>query len=274
MGRNYLYQKGSIAQKLRLAVFCLLIVYLPCHAQSAPANRMIRIKAGTYRSFTVKSKSGASTSTVPSFYLSAHAVTNEEYLAFVKANPQWRKSKASRLYTDENYLRNWKNDTAFNNEVNPNSPVVYVSWFAANAYCQWKNLRLPSTAEWEWAGKAPFVWPAAFASLSVRQATLKWYEKPAEKTLPEVTTVNKNAFGIYDMHGLIWEWVSDFNNFVGSTDSRVRDNSANTSFCAAGALNAGDTKDYAAFLRYSFRSSLKGRYCIATLGFRCARNLY
>lgn len=251
-----------------LSFFCLLLTFW-AGSQGLPKS-MKKIEGGTYQSFFVKT--GSKPGKLIAFYLSEHAVTNREYLAFVKANPAWRKSKAKKLFVDDNYLKNWKNDTCFNEGINANSPVVYVSWFAANAYCQWKGLRLPSTAEWERAGSARFVWPKKLASLSVEQAVLNWYEQPSLKVLPNVETINKNRFGIYDMHGLIWEWVSDFNSFIASADSR-NDNAASNQFCAAGSLNAADRRAYASFLRYSFRGSLKGRYCIANLGFRCARNL-
>lgn len=249
----------------------LLALSLAGAAQKGAVNDMKKIKAGTYKSFFVKTNSKPIK--VADFYLATHAVTNAEYLAFVKANPQWRKSRANKLMVDANYLRNWKNDGELNPGVDPNSPVVYVSWFAANAYSRWKGVRLPSTAEWELAGAAPFVWPRPLVGQSVERTILNWYEKPSPKVLPPVQSANKNAFGLYDMHGLVWEWVSDFNSFIGGFDSRGNANATNNLFCAAGSLNAADKQAYASFLRYSYRGSLKGRYCIANLGFRVAHNL-
>ena len=43
-------------------------------------------------------------------------------------------------------------------------------------------------------------------------------------------------------------------------------------YCAGGALGATDTRNYAAFMRYAFRSSLKGNYTVPNLGFRGARD--
>lgn len=254
-----------------LLLASLLALSASSWAQGTTVAGMKKIKAGTYRSFFVKSKAGPVK--IAGFYMSTHAVTNAEYLAFVKAVPQWRKSRANRLMVDAAYLRHWKSDLELGPGVNPNSPVVYVSWFAANAYSHWKGVRLPGTAEWEWAGAAPFVWPAQLKRVSVEKAVLAWYEKPSAKVLPPVQTVNKNVYGLYDMHGLVWEWVSDFNSFIGSFDSRGNASATNNLFCAAGALNATDKEAYASYLRYSYRGSLKGRYCIANLGFRTARNL-
>lgn len=259
----------SLPALLLLAV--LLALSYSGWGQQAPVSGMSKIKAGTYRSFFVRSNDKPAA--VDAFYMSNHAVTNAEYLAFVKAVPQWRRSKANKLMVDANYLRHWTGDLEPGPGVDPQSPVVYVSWFAATAYSRWKGVRLPSTAEWEWAGAASFVWPRSMTALSVERAVLAWYEKPSAKKLPPVQSVNKNAFGLYDMHGLVWEWVSDFNSFIGSFDSRGNANATNNLFCAAGALNAADKEAYASYLRYSYRGSLKGRYCIANLGFRTARNL-
>lgn len=267
--------KNKTINKVQTVLLFILTILLLTVANNAAAQKvpdgMKKIESGTYQSFFVKTNS--TPAKVAPFYMSTHAVTNADYLAFVKANPAWRKSKASKLMVDANYLRHWKSDLEWNDGVDGASPVVNVSWFAASAYCRWKGVRLPTTAEWEMAGAAPFVWPKQTASLTVENAVMRWYEKPSLKTLPAVQTVNRNAFGLYDMHGLVWEWVSDFNSFIGSFDSRMNNNAANSAFCAAGSLNAADKQAYASFLRYSYRGSLKGRYCIANLGFRYARNL-
>jgi formylglycine-generating enzyme len=268
---KHIHPTGIQGMLQPILLLLLLALAAGVHSQKAAPAGMQKIQAGTYQSFFVKS--GSQPTKVAPFYLSIHAVTNADYLAFVKANPAWRKSKASKLMVDNNYLRHWKNDFEFNAGVDPQSPVVNVSWFAASAYCRWKGMRLPTTSEWELAGAAPFVWPQQTASLSVEKAVMRWYEKPSLKTLPPVQSVNKNAYGLYDMHGLVWEWVSDFNSFIGSFDSRMNDNATNNLFCAAGSLNAADKQAYASFLRYSYRGSLKGRYCIANLGFRYARSL-
>jgi formylglycine-generating enzyme required for sulfatase activity len=79
--------------------------------------------------------------------------------------------------------------------------------------------------------------------------------------------------GVRDLHGLIWEWVEDFNDTLVSSDSRSGDDPDRLRFCGAGAIAAGDRTDYAAFMRVAFRSSLEGRFTLSNLGFRCARDL-
>jgi len=90
---------------------------------------------------------------IKQFYIQPHLVTNIEYLEFVKANPEWRKSKVKRIFADANYLRMWKSDIDLGPQVKPNEPVTDISWFAANAYCKWIGMRLPTVSEWEFAAK-------------------------------------------------------------------------------------------------------------------------
>jgi formylglycine-generating enzyme required for sulfatase activity len=64
------------------------------------------------------------------------------------------------------------------------------------------------------------------------------------------------------MHGLVWEWVSDFSaSMLVGADARL---------CGAGAASAFDPTDYPAFLRAAFRSAVQARTTTSNLGFRCA----
>ncbi|MEO5783397.1 MAG: formylglycine-generating enzyme family protein [Ginsengibacter sp.] len=236
---------------------------------SSGDKRMIAVPKGLYNTFFI-SKSRKPIQ-IASFLIDETAVTNAEFLEFVKANPSWRRSKANRLFVDENYLKHWESDLEIGDSKKDifNSPVVNVSWFAAQAYCTWKGKRLPTLAEWELAGSAA---PKNIKYTSVTAYILHWYEKPQQSVLPNIKTTYLNEYGLYDMHGLVWEWTFDFNSFIGSADSRNTTNDDRGLFCAGAAINVKDRDDYAAFLRYSFRGSLKGNYCISSLGFRCAKN--
>lgn len=232
-------------------------------------KRMVAIPAGNYKPFFV-TKSDKPLN-VAAFKMDETAVTNAEYLEFVKANPKWRRSKVNRLFADTNYLKYWESDLSIGrNKTNiDNSPVVYVSWFAAQAYCQWKNKKLPTIAEWELAANGA---PKNIKYSSLTDYILGWYEKPNPPSLPHVKSTYQNVYGLYDMHGLIWEWTFNFNSFIGSTDTRGNNQVDLSKFCAGGAVNVVNKTDYASFLRFSYRGSLKGNYCIGNLGFRCVKN--
>ena len=115
------------------------------------SKKSVVIPAGSYAPFFI-TKSDKPLK-IPAFKMDETAVTNLDFLEFVKANPQWRKSKVNRLFADSNYLKYWEGDLEIGvaNKNIYNSPVVYVSWFAARAYSDWKNKKLPTVAQWELA---------------------------------------------------------------------------------------------------------------------------
>src|SRR5579872_267170 len=207
---------------------------------------MVKIPGGKFRPF-LRANDQPGTVAVPSFFLDVHPVTNADFLAFIKANPEWARSRTPRIFADNNYLSQWAGDTTIGNESIRNSPVTNVSWFAANAYCKWKDKRLPTLAEWEYAAAARPVHMNKNAKLTT--IILDWYDRPTPRTLPAVESTYKNYFGLYDMHGLIWEWVSDFNSVIMQGPDRNTGSGANAFFCAAGSLNAVNKEDYAAFMR-------------------------
>jgi len=264
-------------KKMMRVIFSILFVFISLNSVNSQSGKsilqqkkMILIPKGVYNTFFIsKSKKPIQ---VASFLMDETAVTNAEFLEFVKANPSWRKSKINRLFADKNYLSHWDSDLEIGESKKNiyNSPVVNVSWFAAQAYCNWKQKRLPTLAQWELAGSAA---PKNVKYTSVASYILHWYEKPALPVLPNIKTTYINSYGLFDMHGLIWEWAFDFNSFIGSTDSRNTTNDDQNLFCAGASINVTNRDDYAAFLRYSFRGSLKGNYCISSLGFRCAKNI-
>lgn len=234
---------------------------------TAQNNGMATVKGGVYlplygtADVTVK---------VDPFLMDIYPVTNAEFLKFVKENPQWKKSNIKRLFADESYLTKWKTDEAFSGLAN--SPVTNVSWFAAKKYCECQGKRLPKMDEWEFAAMANENMPDARKVKSYNQFILNWYETP--KTFnKEVGSTFKNYWGIYDLHGLVWEWSQDFNTVLISGESRKDVDKDSNLFCGSAAVGASDLMNYAAFMRYAFRGSMKARYSSQNLGFRCAKDL-
>ena len=196
-------------------------------------------------------------------------VTPRKYLTFLKKKPEYSKSKIKRLFADENYLRPWSSDYNFGS-LNPNAPVTNVSWFAAKAYCECQGKRLATLDEWEYVAMADEKRKDARTKEEFNKYILSWYEKN-KTTNQAVGSTFKNYWGVYDMHGLVWEWTFDFNSIFLSGESRKDKDTDRDLFCGSGSVNATDLMNYAAFMRYAFRGSIKAKYTTKNLGFRCAK---
>jgi formylglycine-generating enzyme required for sulfatase activity len=207
---------------------------------------------------------------MPAFRLDTAPVTEEAFHRFVSAQPQWRRDRVPRVKADEAYLSHWATDEAPGPSVDAEAPVTRVSWFAAKAYCAWVGRRLPTEAEWEFAASASTSAPDGRTDPTFVRQLLDWYARPSPERLPPVGQGPSNYWGVHDLHGLIWEWVLDFNSTLVSGDGREGGSEDPNAFCGVGAQTAADASDYAAFQRYAMRSSLQGAYTTATLGFRCA----
>ncbi|MFM6930225.1 MAG: formylglycine-generating enzyme family protein [Bdellovibrio sp.] len=227
------------------------------------ADEMILIPAGSFKMPALLDKTERK---VSSFYLDPHPVTNAQFAEFLKQNPQWQKSKIKRIFSDKNYLEYWRADLDYGDSSFAQAPVVRVSWYAARAYCDSLGKRLPTVNEWEYVGQLPFK-----DKKDLKSVILEWYGKSAEWPLPAVKRTHApNVQGVYDMHGLIWEWVEDFNDSIMTGESRADVALDRNLFCGGGAASAADPGDYAAFMRYAFRGSLQAKYTVQNLGFRCA----
>ncbi len=229
---------------------------------------MVQIEGGKFKPLFGSNDSAV---LIPSFAIDQHAVTNSQFIEFLKRNPRWRKSKVRRIFTDENYLIKWKNDTIPPEYQSLNSPVTNISWFAAKDYCNCMGKELPTVNQWEYVGAAGKIKPDERKEESYNKNILTWYKSP-KGTGATIYSTQSNYFDVWDMHGLIWEWTYDFNEVMLSGESRRDVSTDNDLFCGSGSIGATDLMNYAAFMRYAFRGSLKANYSINNLGFRCVTN--
>jgi formylglycine-generating enzyme required for sulfatase activity len=216
---------------------------------------------------------------VAAFALEVYPVTNAQYLAFVTASPRWQRARVPRLFADEGYIRHWHADlqpTEMGEDVAfLHRPVTHVSWFAARAYCKWQGKRLPTMAEWEYAALASADAPDGRSDAAFMRRVLEWYARSSQPLPPPIGSGGKNYWGVYDLHGVVWEWVADFHTALVSGESRGDSDLERNLFCGTGVKGVAEQErvNYPAFMRYAYRSSLQGHYTVNNLGFRCAKDL-
>jgi formylglycine-generating enzyme required for sulfatase activity len=237
-----------------------------------PPEGMTRVPAGHYVPL-FRAEKDPKEIAVQAFLLDVLPVTNGDYLEFVRANPKWRRSQVKRLFADGEYLKRWNNDLEPGTNAPLNAPVTHVSWFAAKAFCSWKDKRLPTTEEWEYAAAASPTRVDGEKDTNFVQQIRTWYSTPMPETLPPVGRGQTNLFGVRDLHGLLWEWVADFNTAMVTGDARGDTGLDRQLFCGSGSEGAKNPGNFPAFMRYGFRSSLKASYTVHNLGFRGARSL-
>lgn len=140
--------------------------------------------------------------TLDAFYMDKYETTNALYRACVDAGACTEPHSTSR-YTNNDYV---------------NHPVVYVDWYQAQTYCEWRGADLPSEAQWEKAARG------------TDERTYPWGEDSdcdrANSNLScvgDTTEVGsyesgKSPYDIYDMYGNVWEWVNNwYSAYPGNT---------------------------------------------------------
>lgn len=238
-------------------------------AQLTSTKKMIRIEGGQYTPFYGRKDTLV---TVKPFLMDETPVTNAEFLEFVKKNPQWSKSKIKSIYADSSYLKDWPSDFELPKNFKPNSPICSVSWFAAKAYSESVGKRLPTQDEWEFTAQADEVSKNASKKPSYSSNIINLYNIK-NKQYGEVGKSKPNIYGIYNMFDMIWEWSEDFNSTLTTGDSRKSQFDDKQLNCAGSAISANDIYNYAAFMRFAFRTSVKANYSVQNLGFRCAKDI-
>jgi formylglycine-generating enzyme required for sulfatase activity len=251
----------------RQALIEVTLLFLCAGAQ---ASDRAQVPGGPWRSILPTGTPQKQVS-VTSFQLDRTPVTNADFLAFVRAHPQWQRGRVPTALADGGYLRDWHDALALGPAANPRQPVTGVSWFAARAYCESKDARLPTWYEWELAAAADGEVLDARQDAGWQQKILSWYSRPCREPLPDVGLQPPNTYGVHDLHGLVWEWVEDFNALMISADSREQGDPDLLRFCGSGALALEDRDNYALAMRLALLSSLQASSTTVNLGFRCAR---
>ena len=201
------------------------------------------------------------------FWMYKYEVTNAQYRKFIEANPEWQSggAKAKQL-ADSDYLKHLRGDDKEYASTDDKCPVAWVSWHAAKAYAEWAGCQLPTHDQWEWAARGgltgkKYVWgdewppPKGAGNFADQTAKKKWnwsviegYDDGYAGTAP-VGSFSTNGYGLHDMAGNVWEWVSE-----------------------QGQLRGGSFGDGGPdFIAVSSRDSSDPQLCSSYCGFRCLR---
>lgn len=137
------------------------------------------------------------------FWMDQTEVTNGMYALCVAAGA-CEQPRSGNTYT---------RDSDYGDTAHANFPVVWVTWYRAEDYCNWAGRRLPMEAEWEYAargGLAGMTYLWGDEDPSCKQAN---YLNGTTYCVGEPSSVGSyppNGYGLYDVAGNVWEWVADW----------------------------------------------------------------
>lgn len=165
-----------------------------------------------------------------------------------------------------------------------NHPVVHLSWHDATAFAQWVGGRLPTEAEWEFAGRGGMdqkKYPWGDSSAEDQYRCNIWRGRfPHENTASDgyagtcpVDAFEPNRFGLYNMIGNVWEWTADWFSRDYHIVRRIQTDPTGPPFGSGKVLKGGSYlchKSYCSRYRLSSRSASAPDMTTSHIGFRVA----
>jgi gamma-glutamyl hercynylcysteine S-oxide synthase len=265
-------------------------------AGSPPSEEMVHVPGGPFvmgtddRAWALDNERGAHEVEIPGFNLDATPVTNRAYIEFVEDggyeraelwDPEgWAWIKKENISAPKHWYQAephswWTQRFGFDEPLSPDTPVVHVSWYEADAYARWTGKRLPTEAEWEkaaswdpetgtkrlfpWGDEAPDGSRANLEQLAFSAAEVGAYPAGA------------SACGALGMIGDVWEWTAtDFHAYPGFESFPYREYSEVFFDDGYKVLRGGSWATRSGAIRNTFRNWDFPIRRQLFVGFRCA----
>lgn len=193
---------------------------------------------------------------IDSFYMDKYEVTNQQYYDFCNAT-----NRKLPIFWG---IKEFRCGLDF-----PDYPIIGVSFYDAEAYARWAGKRLPTEAEWEYAARGGLT-NKNFPTGDQIDSTRANYGKKYKGTV-KTGIFQPNDFGLYDMSGNVWEWVSDNygSDYYGLSPVENPKGPENGRFKV---IRGGSWHSGAMCTRVYFRNGLSSGWVDFAVGFRCVKS--
>jgi formylglycine-generating enzyme required for sulfatase activity len=195
---------------------------------------------------------------LPAYWIDQTEVTNSQYTLCVNA------SSCDPPGSEKSFSRS----EYYSNPEFANYPVINVSWYDANAYCEWAGRRLPSEAEWEKAARDGEGYSYPWGE-DIGCDKANFIDCVGDTTAVGSLPLGASPYGLLDMSGNVWEWVADW-YYALYYDESPLDYPKGPDSGAYRVVRGGSWNDYEWYLRTSSRYSYFPDNKRVSVGFRCA----
>jgi len=184
------------------SIFTPTATALPTEIRDSKGVSMQLVPAGTFimgANFGYTNEQPVHDVYLDGYYMDTYEVTNALYKTCVDTGvcdaPKRSSSNARSSY--------------FGNSEFDNYPVIYVDWNMAQSYCEWRDGSLPTEAQWEKAARGidgrPYPWGEG-----LNKTFANYHKVVGDTTAVDSYPEGKSPYGLYNLAGNVWEWVSDW----------------------------------------------------------------